>query len=221
MRGLAIAAGTLLAMGCGDDEVPATSQVPSTILSTVPTVTTPRTTKAPSFPPASTGSDTAAMSSATTTPPSPSASTSIDVAADPVAGVLATAAADWLSWQGAFTTVHVVDRLGQERADLPSNVEFSDDARPMTDLQRSAIAAALAPRVVAWVHDLESVAGTAMTVPSDEAVVMFAEPSIEGALAEVVVNLWCGMACGGGVTLVLERSGEDWAVTERLDDFVA
>jgi hypothetical protein len=146
------------------------------------------------------------------------------VAADPVAVVLAAAAGYWLSGFEEFTTLHVVERLGQADDEV-GHVEYSDDAPQMTAPQRGAIEAALAPRHVMWTHDLESVAGPPMTgspLPPDQAVVMFAKPTIEGGHAEIVLNLWCGMACGAGTGLVLERSSADeWTVTDRFGGFVA
>jgi hypothetical protein len=51
---------------------------------------------------------------------------------------------------------------------------------------------------------------------------MFAEPAIDGGRADIVVNLWCGMVCGGGMGLVLELSSDDeWTVTGQFGGFVA
>jgi hypothetical protein len=195
------AALTLLAAGCGDDELSgSTEAVPSTTSSPVSSATT----------------------SSSRSPATPSTTSSTNEAADPVADILAAAAAHWLSVgeHATFRTLHVVDRLG--KASKFGTIEFGDNAPQMTDLQRRALKSALAPRMVMWTHDLESVAGTAMTIPRKQAVVMFAEPTIKGGRAEIVLNLWCGMMCGGGIGLVLERSSTDeWMVTDEFDGFVA
>ena len=75
-----------------------------------------------------------------------------------------------------------------------------------------------------WVHDLEAVIGTEppLTVPDRHAVLMVAEPVIDGPRAEVATELWCGMTCGVGSTLVVERSGSGkWIVTGELGGYVA
>jgi hypothetical protein len=55
-------------------------------------------------------------------------------------------------------------------------------------------------------------------MPDRQAVVMLAEPVIEGERTEVGVELWCGMVCAIGPTRVVERteSGE-WIVTVNTD----
>lgn len=200
--GLLVAATTLLAAGCGDDQLSSsTDGAPSTSSSAVLSATT----------------------SPSRSPPTLSTTSSTQEAADPVADILAAAAAHFLSVgeRATLTTLHVVDRLGT--ASSPEMmIRFGDDSPPMTDVQRHAIESALTPREIIWTHDLESVGGTAMTVPAEQAVVMFAEPAIEGGRAEVGANLWCGMLCGGGIGLRLEQSSTDeWIVTDEFGGYVA
>ena len=99
-----------------------------------------------------------------------------------------------------FTTVYVVERLGE--ADEVGFITFADTAPLITDDQRCAIEAALDPRTVVWVDGLEAVIGTEppVTVPDRHAVVMLAEPVIEGST---------GRGCHGAVV----RHG----VRHRLD----
>jgi hypothetical protein len=198
--GLVVGAVTVLAAGCGDDQLTSSTEaVPSMISSTVGSATT----------------------SSSRRPATLSTTSSTNEAADPVADILAAAAAHWRSGvRPRVRTLHVVDRLGE--ANEVGAIQFDDNSPQMTDLQRRAIESALAPRVVMWTHDLESVTGTAMTIPREEAVVMFAEPTIEGGRAEIFVNFWCGMMCGGGVGLGLEQSSADgWKVTREFDGFIA
>lgn len=118
--------------------------------------------------------------------------------------------------------MYVVKRLGE--ADEVGFITFADTAPLITDDQRCALEAALDPRTVVWVDGLEAVIGTEppVTVPDRHAVVMLAEPVIEGSRAEVATALWCGMVCGTGSTLVVERSGSgEWIVTGELGGFVS
>ena len=120
----------------------------------------------------------------------------------------------------SFTTVYVVERLGE----ADGFITFSDSAPLIANRRRCSIETALAPLTVFWVHDLEAVIGTdpPVTVPERHAVVMLAEPVIEGDRAEVGVELWCGMVCGIGSTLVVERTESGgWIVTGELGGFVA
>jgi hypothetical protein len=121
-----------------------------------------------------------------------------------------------------FTTLHVVERLGRTGAD--GFVSFPEAAPAITDGERDAIEAALAPRTVIWVHSLDAVIGTEppLTIPDRQAVLMLAEPILDGRRAEVGTMLWCGMVCGIGGTLVLEYNASgNWVVTDELGGFVA
>ena len=156
------------------------------------------------------------------------ASTQLQQTDETTADVLAAAAAFRATESNSFgdsdyfTTVYVVERLGE--ADDVGFITFADTAPLITDVQRCAIEAALEPRTVVWVDGLEAVIGTEppVTVPDRHAVVMLAEPVIDGPRAEVGTELWCGMVCGIGSTLVVERSGSgEWIVTGELGGFVS
>jgi hypothetical protein len=73
-----------------------------------------------------------------------------------------------------------------------------------------------------WVHDFDGATGPEVTLPPEQAVVMIASPKIQTDHAKTAVNIWCGMTCGGGYGLDLERSSTgDWSVTGQFGGFVS
>jgi hypothetical protein len=121
-----------------------------------------------------------------------------------------------------FNTLHIVERLGEPHDD--GFITGVDAGRPLTDSERSAIEAALAPRTVRWVPSRESVIGDqpSSTILERDAVITIAEPEIDGPRAEVGTELWCGFTCGLGTISVLELSpAGEWTVTEQIGGYTA
>jgi hypothetical protein len=107
------------------------------------------------------------------------------------AAVVAAAVGAHAGQRDDYDVFHVVDHLGR---------------RPVTPEERAGVEAALAPGVVDWVADLRAVVGDQATIAERQAVVTVSEPVIDGSVAEITVELWCGMTCAGALTYLLERS---------------
>lgn len=113
-----------------------------------------------------------------------------------------------------FTDVMVVDTLGRADAD-----GFVDDAggRALTDDERNAITAALAPRRVQFVTAAEarSFEEAHMTGPvAGTGVLTLAEPRVIDGQVTVTSSVWCGGLCATGGAHVVERVADgSWVVT--------
>jgi hypothetical protein len=146
---------------------------------------------------------------------------------DATTGVLAAAvlwrATTGNSWDdpNRFNSFYVVGRLGH--ADANGFITLGA-GRALTDAERAAIEAALAPGTVEWIDSRADVISEppTVTIPEDRAIITMAEPTIDGGRAEVATELWCGFDCGIGSTSVLEQSPTgDWTVTEQIGGYVA
>ena len=122
---------------------------------------------------------------------------------------------------GYSTTLFIIDRVGRYSPDDGYITDWID-GRELTATERSAIATALEPRTVTWVSHWRDVTGesTSGTLPDRQAIILLAEPSIDGTRADVATELSCGGTCSYGATSMLEQStAGDWLVTEETEGF--
>jgi hypothetical protein len=114
-----------------------------------------------------------------------------------------------------FDTVDVVGRLGKESS---IGMLVVTSASPlMGAAERAAIETALAPVTVHWIDALTDVIGTApamQSLPERFAVLSLGEPIIDGSVATLTTEVYCGPACAIGGTYELRRDVAGmWAVT--------
>ena len=170
------------------------------------------------------------MRSNETTTPVTSAAETTSTSLGPVddGGVLAAAVlwratmVDGRSEPDRFSHLYIVERLGRDEAD--GFITGVESGRALTETERAAIEAALAPRTVEWVQSWDSVVDeqATTTLPEDRAIITVAEPLIDDDRAEVTIELWCGYMCATGSTLALEGSpSREWAVTDETVLWVA
>lgn len=120
--------------------------------------------------------------------------------------------------QHVFDRVNVVDSFGTP----DSSGSLTPGSRsPLLDEERAAIEAALEPVAVTWVPSLQAVIGDGELADYQQvgAVLTLGRPEIDGGVAEVTSDLWCGGECGIGGTHVLERGASGfWSVTGTTGD---
>ena len=99
---------------------------------------------------------------------------------------------------------------------------MSGDSRPLSSDERDAVESALSPRPVAWIPEFRIVVHDSPELPERQAILTITEPVIDGAMAEVTVELWCGMVCAGASTYLLERSPDgQWNVIGATGGWVS
>ena len=161
--------------------------------------------------------------------PMPSAAVSSSAVVQPADGRVLAAAVLWRatvgnSWDdpARFSHLYIVERLGH--VDATGFITGVETGRALTQLERAAIEAALAPRTVQWVASWAAVVDerATTTLPEDRAIVTVAEPMIDGPRAEVATELWCGYTCAIGSTSILEQSPtEGWEVTDQIGGYIS
>jgi len=110
--------------------------------------------------------------------------------------------------------IAIVENLGTSGAD--GMVVFGPDDVPITDAERAAIEAALAPVTVLWVESLEPALKTAAAAGQVDAGIALSDPAIEGDTATVMSDLVFpypgGDSQGGGLALDRQPDGS-WEVS--------
>lgn len=141
-----------------------------------------------------------------------------DSAAADRAAILAAAAVDRLhSVSLEFDEIAIVESVGESGPD--AMVVFGDDDAAITDGERAAVEAALAPVRVRWVATKSDPALQAATAAGQvDALVTFSDPTVEGDEATISSDIVCGAPAalcgqGGGVTLDRQPDGT-WRVGE-------
>ena len=124
---------------------------------------------------------------------------------------------------GHYTTLFIIDHVGRYS---PEDGYITDwvDGPELTATERDVIATALGPRPVTWISDWRDVMGEppSPTLPNRHALILLAEPSIDGSRAEVATELSCGTTCSYGATSTLEQSpAGEWVVTGETNAFVS
>jgi hypothetical protein len=126
------------------------------------------------------------------------------------AAVIAAAVGAHTGNRGDYDVFHVVNHLGWLGDHL---IELSERSRPIAPDERAPVEAALRPDTVVWVPDLHAVVGDSGVIAEREAVITLTEPIIDGSVAELTIELWCGMDCAGALTHLVERSAAgQWVV---------
>lgn len=70
--------------------------------------------------------------------------------------------------------------------------------------------------------DLPAVIGGGGAIAERQAVVTVSEPVIDGTVAEITVELWCGMECAHALNYLLEQSASGrWNVIGSTGGWVA
>lgn len=115
----------------------------------------------------------------------------------------------------------VVDRLGTVDEDAPTLDAVSTPGLRLSDDERAAVEAAVAPHLVEWMAP--NAARTFLAAFDPEGggdlgqvtfVVTLAEPEFGGARATIASELWCGPGCVEGGTVSVERQPDGtWVVT--------
>jgi hypothetical protein len=137
--------------------------------------------------------------------------------ADVLAAAIAYRATDGNGWVDPdhFRAFYIVRRLGH--ADAEGFISGFRQGPRLTPGQGAAIEAALTPRTVTWVRSPKAVRGDQQKprkMPDRTAIIIIAEPAIDGDRARVASELWCDWLCALGSTSVLERRNGVWKVTE-------
>jgi hypothetical protein len=126
------------------------------------------------------------------------------------AAVVAAAVGAHTGQADEYDSFQVVDRLSQLSG---TTIDVSADSRPLSNDERAAVETILSPRVVAWVPNFRTIGDNPPQIAERQAILTITEPFIDGPLAEVTVELWCGMTCAGALTYILERSATgQWLV---------
>lgn len=136
-------------------------------------------------------------------------------AADRAAILAAAAVARRQSVQIDVTEIAIVDKLGTSGTD--GTVVFGPSDVAVTDAERAAVEAALAPITIRWVASMEDPALKAATAAGQvDAVVTLSDPAVEGDAATIVSGIYCGFPeglCGAGGGVALDRQPDDtWKV---------
>ena len=113
--------------------------------------------------------------------------------------------------QTTFDMVDIVDELGSP--DDTGFIQF-DQPAPLTESDRNALVAALAPAVVRFVST--STPDMANERPG-YALLSIAEPAVDNTRLTIATNLWCGGMCGiGGANLVRRLDDGTWSIGETI-----
>jgi len=195
---------TTIVAGCGDGRESATGEIAVTMTSVGPS-----------------GASTEQRSSVAVTDADPTLSAEVG-SAEVLAAAVRYRVETYAS--GHYTTLFIIDRLGRYSEDDGYITDWAD-GQELTAFERAAIAAALEPRSVSWIAHWRDVMGDppSPTLPDErQAIILLAEPSIDGSRADVATELSCGTTCSYGATTLLERSSDgDWQVTGETDAFVS
>ena len=200
----------MVAASCGGDDGAGSSPA----VSSTTTPSTHRTLGVTTATP-STGSTTAVGSRPDATDESPALLAAVVL-------YRATVANSWADPEH-FNAFYVVRRLSH--ADADGFISGIASGPPLTDRERAAITAALAPRTVIWIDHPEDVRGddaALLTIPDRHAIITIAAPVIDDDRAQVASELWCGGACAVGSTFLLQRSPNGvWKVTGQIGGYVS